>query len=237
MNDPRDKIEKDLRNEYSNYDQTVDVVSCWQSISDYVLHADHFYRFGKFRDDSGNDLTPDFAVAWSADGSEADLGSLICDIKKLPDPYPENATEDELARAKERFGSNVEEVFKYGQKLKYVSELFGLPNLTFSRHDVVLLTPNEVSSNVYNYLKEALPSRPFNIGSPLVLVEYTYNEADQLQRYVFTWKQGEANSPFSHPLLYERMIRQGQPLRGYPKHFMPHKIRHVTCNDQLLQSI
>jgi hypothetical protein len=62
-------------------------------------------------------------------------------------------------------------------------------------------------------------------------VEYTYNEADQLQRYLFTWKQGEANSPFSNPLLHERMIRQGQPLRGYPKHFMPHKIRHVTCND------
>lgn len=231
MNDPRDKIEKDLRNDYNNYDQTVDVVSCWQAISDYVLHADYFYRFGKFRDDSDSDLTPDFAVAWSADDTEADLGSLICDIKKLPNPYPESASDVELAEAKKHFGFNVEEVFKYGQSLRYVSEQFGLPKLTFRKHDVVLLTPSEVSSNVYNYLKEALPSRPFNIGLPLVLVEYTYNEADQLQRYVFVWKQGEANSPFSSPLLNERMIRRGQPLLGYPKHFMPHKIRHVTCND------
>jgi hypothetical protein len=231
LNDARDKIEKDLRNEYNNYDQTVDVVSCWQSISEFVLKADHFYRFGKFRDESENDLTPDFAVAWSDGAADASAGSIMCDIKKLPNPYPENATDEEVVRAGRNFGFKVEEVFKYAKTLAYVSDHFGLPKLTFSQHDVVLLTPNEVSSSACNYLKEKLPSRPFNIGRPLVLIEYSYNEADQLQRYVFTWKQGEANSPFSNPLLNDRMVIKGQPLLAYPKHFMPYKIRHITCND------
>ncbi len=231
MADPRDALEKQFRNQFSDYDQTVDVVCCWQAACDYLLTNHLFYRFGKFRDGSGRELTPDFAVASTTDGRNASPGSLICDVKKLPNPFPDGADEQALQRAQDIFGTNIEEVFRYGEAMQYVSDYEQLPKLTFSEHDVVLLTPIEVSSNVYNYLKKKLQTRPFNVGRPLVLVDYTYNQADHLERYVFSWKQGEANSEFSNLVLREQMITRAQPMKGWPKYFMPYKIKQIVCND------
>jgi hypothetical protein len=230
MLEPQDQLEKDLRNIYADYDQTVDVVSCWQAIVDFILSDHRFFRFGKFKTEIGETLTPDFAIAKTTDNKTASSGALIFDVKKLPNPFPENATENVQKEALARFENATSEVFKYKDVLKYTSEHMGLPKLTFASHDVVLLTPTEVSDNAYNYLKRTLP-HPFNIGRPLVLVEYTYNQADNLERYVFKWKLGECNSPFTNPVLRERMIDKGQPLTVYPKRFIPFKIRHITCND------
>jgi hypothetical protein len=231
MSKEQDQIEKEFRNVFTDYDQTVDVVSCWQSFAEFSLKGHIFFRFGKFQSTTAALLTPDFAVAnVTGETSTAGPGSFICDVKKMPNPFPENSTEIELKQAQERFGTAVSEVFKYSEPLKYVSQHFGLPQLTFAQHDVVLLTPAEVSDNVYNYLKRTLPS-PFNVGRPLVLVEYLYNQSDNLERYVFKWKQGEANSPFSNPILRTEMIDKAQPMKVFPKHFIPYKIRHITCND------
>jgi hypothetical protein len=96
---------------------------------------------------------------------------------------------------------------------------------------VVLLTPSEIVDPVYAYLAGRKKEKSFKVVRPLVLVEYFYSQADQPERYVFKWKQGEANSPFSNPLLREKMVTKGQPLCVYPKRFLEYKIRYVLCND------
>ena len=95
----------------------------------------------------------------------------------------------------------------------------------------MLLTPSEIVDPVYKYLVTRLDTKPFNVGRPLVLVEYFYSQGEQLERYVFKWKQGEANSPFSNPVLREEMVVKSQPLTVYPKRFLEYKVRHVLCND------
>jgi hypothetical protein len=230
-----DGVEKSLLKEFNDYDQTVDVVSCWHALSNFLFTSNkdkpHFFRFGKFRTEEEDDLTPDFAIAESADGTIADRGSLICDIKKFPNPYPDTTSDEQQQLAYKIFGKSVEEVFKYAVPLKFVSDYAKLPKLLFSKHDVVLLTPSEIVDPVYKFLTERVQKKPFNVGCPLVLVEYFYSQADNLERYVFKWKQGEANSPFSHPILRDRMVTKLQPLTVYPKHFLEYKIRHILCND------
>jgi hypothetical protein len=228
--DPADVAESGLLKEFNDYDQTVDVVSCWQAFCRFRSTHTHFYRFGKFR--TGNsDLTPDFAAADSQDGVNAASGSLVCDIKKFPHPYPEGTDKQGQELAYKIFGAAVEDVFKYAVPLTYVSDRDSLPKLTFSEHDIVLLTPSEIVDPVYKYLVGRVDKKPFNVGRPLVLVEYFYSQGDRLERYVFKWKQGEANSPFSNPTLREQMVAKGLPLVVYPKHFLEYKVRYVLCND------
>ena len=230
MADPSDVAERGFLKEFNDYDQTVDVVSCWQAFCQYRLKDTHFYRFGKFRTER-SDLTPDFAAADSTDGVNATSGSLICDIKKFPNPYPDRADTQQQELAYKIFGESVEEVFKYAVPLKYVSDRDNLPKLTFSEHDVVLLTPSEIVDPVYKYLVNRVVDKPFNVGRPLVLVEYFYSQGERLERYVFKWKQGEANSPFSNTVLREKMVTKNLPLVVYPKHFLEYKIRYILCND------
>lgn len=231
----QDTAEKNFLKEFSDYDQTVDVVSCWQSLSRHLMSNTNFYRFGKFRTKQGGELTPDFAVAEAVSHNKlffAAPGALVCDIKKFPNPFPETDDSKELERAYNIFGKSVEDIFKYAVPLSYVSEHGKLPKVTFTDHDVVLLTPSEIADPVYTHLVSKIQKKPFNIGRPLILVEYFYSQGDQLERYVFRWKQGEANSPFSNPILRDRMVTRSQTIKVFPKHFLEYKIRHVLCNDE-----
>jgi hypothetical protein len=229
--DEKDKAERNFLKQFNDYDQAVDVVSCWHTLSDSVLKNSYFFRFGKFRTDDNVELTPDFAIAESRDGSAAGPGAIVCDVKKLPNPYPEAADAAQQEMAYQIFGKSIEEVFKYGVTLSYASDHERLPKLVFSEHDVVLLTPEEMVDSAYKYLESQLEKKPFNVGRPLVLVSYYYSQADQLERYVFKWKQGESNSPFSHPVLADLMVAKNQPLKVFPKDFLKYKIRHILCND------
>jgi len=227
----KDKAERNFQKQFNDYDQTVDVVSCWNTLSDFLFKKSYFFRFGKFRTQEKIELTPDFAIGESEDGIVAAPGSIVCDVKKFPNPHPESADAAEQEAAYKIFGASVEEVFKYAVPLTYASDHGNLPKLAFHGHDVVLLTPEEIVDSVYKYLVSQLGSKPFNVGCPLVLVSYYYNQAEQLERYVFKWKQGESNSPFSNSVLADRMVVKSQPLTVYPKHFLRSKIRHVLCND------
>ena len=229
--DERDKAEQEFKKQFNDYDQTVDVVSCWHALSEIVFKKSYFFRFGKFRTEQKAEVTPDFAIAESKDGSAADSGCLVCDVKKLPNPYPESADADQEEAAYKIFGKKIEEVFKYGTGMTYASDYEGLPKLVFSEHDVVLLTPEETVDSAYKYLETRLGPKPFNVGRPLVLVSYVYSQSDQLECYMFKWKQGEHNSPFSNSVLADLMVRKSQPLKVFPKYFLKHKVRHIICND------
>jgi hypothetical protein len=228
VQDPRDKLEEKHLKQFSDYDQTVDVVSCWQSFTEFALTGATFYRFGKFRTDDQKDLTPDFAIGQDAQpAKKAGVGSLVCEVKKIPGPYGDGATS---SSPDEIFSKTIDSVSKYGRTMRYVSD-FGPAKVEFIDHDVAFMVPSEAVDSVYNYLKQNLKQKPFNVGRPLVLVEYVYSQSDRLERYVFRWKQGEANSAFSNRLLRERMVERAQAVEIYPKHFIPYKIRHVICND------
>jgi len=230
VKDPRDELEERHLKRFSDYDQTVDVVSCWQSFTEFALRGATFYRFGRFRTDDEKDLTPDFAIAQDAHlGKKAGMGSLVCDVKKIPDPFADEA-EGSSGSSAEIFSKTVESISKYGRTLRYVSDL-GPPKVQFVDHDVVLMVPSEAVDSVYNHLRHNLNKKTFDVGRPLVLVEYVYSQSDRLERYVFRWKQGESNSTFSNDVLRKQMVQKAQPVRIFPAHFIPYKIRHVVCND------
>ena len=68
------------QNEFSRYDQSVDVVSCWQTYfetSEYKALGSYFDRFPKSPNDGKQGLTPDFTVLI---GNNNDYG-LIFDLK------------------------------------------------------------------------------------------------------------------------------------------------------------
>ena len=221
------KAERNLIKAFNDYDQTVDVVSCWHQFSETVLGADGFHRFPKFQP---GDLTPDFAVTShrliEAGESRAGLGSFICDIKKFPHPYTDSANEDGDFRAYDR---SVEQLRRYASELRL--DVDQGTSIYYRRHDIILITKSELVDVVYKYLVGSNIQKPFHIGRPLVLVEYTYDAADQEERYVFRWKQGEHNSPFSHEILKKLMVDRAQPMKAPPHVFIPSKLEHVLCND------
>ena len=132
--DEKDKAEREFQKQFNDYDQTVDVVSCWQALSEFIFKKSYFFRFGKFRTDDKAELTPDFAVAESSDGDTGDPGCIVCDVKKLPNPYPESTDPAQQEAAYKIFGKKIEEVFKYGNRLTYASDYEQLPKLVFNEH-------------------------------------------------------------------------------------------------------
>ena len=119
--DEKDKAERSFPKDFNDYDQTVDVVSCWQALAGTLFKKSHFFRFGKFQNVEKIEVTPDFALTESKDGRQAARGALICDVKKLPNPYLQGADATQQELAYRIFGNSIEEVFKYGTKLTYIS--------------------------------------------------------------------------------------------------------------------
>jgi hypothetical protein len=176
------------------------------------------------------DLTPDFAITNKStkrgENEYVTKGSFICDVKKFPNPF---AIPDAKEGDFRGFDRSLEQLKRYGAQLRLAAGQS--TELIFGQHDIVLLTKSELADVVYRYLLDSNIPRPFNLGRPLVLVEYYYDAADQNERYVFKWKQGDHNSPFSHPLLRKDMVDRAQPMKVPPKIFIPSKYKHVLCND------
>ena len=210
-----------LIKQFNDYDQTVDVVSCWDVISGSVLKAHHFHRFPRF---SPGELTPDFAISKEAAGASS-AGSMIFDVKKFPDPYPSDGGEPDFRP----YDRSINQLRRYAAPISTSAK--GI-TFFFSEHDIVLITKGGLVDFVYKYLSESDIPKPFSLGRPLILIEYTYDASDQQEKYVFRWKQGANNSPFSHPELRRIMVERAQPLNVFPKMFVPSKIRHVICNDE-----
>src|SRR5206468_964587 len=107
-------------------------VSCWHSLSSFLFTNAYFFRFGKFRTEDKTEVTPDFAIAESTNDKVAPRGSIICDIKKFPNPYRESQSAEEEESAYKIFGASIDEIFKYAVPLSYISDYGELPKLVFT---------------------------------------------------------------------------------------------------------
>ena len=146
------RSENELIKQFSDYDLTVDVVSCWHSLSQTIYNFDAFHRFPKLHP---GDLTPDFALTVEKQERDSVIhainGSLICDIKRFPHPFSDPSLDKPDYRG---YKKSIEQLERYAGDLTLLQEAGG--KIRYSEHDVVLLTKTDVVDVVI----------PFRVSTP-----------------------------------------------------------------------
>lgn len=212
----RDCVDSLLK-EFGNYDRTVDVVACWQSILSYG-YADHLTYFDRFPDDPKSGLTPDFTALFG------DYG-IIFEIKRTL-PIEDVAFEKEMAQLL-RYDSN-DFTFRNGPGTERV-----LPK----RKDIVLLLHSPSASfQIAARIEDLIKNGKIKFQNSLVILEALFESGDAISRYIFR-KIPSQNRPFHDANLpnekrFETILEtEHKSLNAFPKHFVPWKVRQVFCND------
>ncbi len=210
---------KNQRNQFNNYDQTVDVVSCWHSFVESVfqekLDKCWFDRFPELE----NGLTPDFTILFDEEyGIIADVAHSI------------NKEVDVLE-------SKARQLKKYSE----VETLRGKSGLMVKpkRIDTMLILNSAFvdsdSQELYELLKEHEDLRP---RRPLIIMDYTFSQADSQSLYLFRKSVDPRNGHFcddhlsDNLRLEEYMGKRRKPLRSPPDKFAVNKAIHLFCNDE-----
>ncbi len=209
------KCREDLLTSFSNYDQAVDIVSCWQTfLRSYGPDLTYFDRFPVMGSEK---LTPDFAALFK--GSYG----LIGEIKRT---FPK----DPVA-----FRREMEQLVKYDQHLPFKVGQQGDPQMP-ERHDIVLVISADNSAEIANRINDIMSRGEFLFNNSLVIMEYFYNSGDRVSRYTIRKYQGR-NRPFRDEALppnrrLETILGvQHKAIQVTVSMFMPDKIREVLCND------
>ena len=217
--DSPNKCKKDLIDSFSTYDQTVDVVSCWQSILSYS-YRDRLTYFDRFPDLSPHRLTPDFTAVFNG------KYGIVFEVKRT---FPNEEVP---------FRKEIDQLLAYDNddiefKINNDGKTTKLKN-----HDIVLLLKAESSSNeVFLRLNRIIEDESELVfRNNLIFLEYFYTSKDRVSRYVFRKFLGE-NRKFRDKSLpgdirLETILGTGKSLSSYPKHFIKFKFNYVLCNDQ-----
>jgi hypothetical protein len=222
MNMPADESElnrcKDQQlKDYSSYDQTVDIVSCWQSLLTYSYENELVY-FDRYPEMTENDLKPDFTALF---GHEY---GLVGEVKRT---FPNDAV---------AFKKEIDQLVGYGSYTSFKSSLAG-DRVTPTKHDVVLVlfSPSAVYE-IAKRISELIQKEGSADKCNLVILEGLNLTAEEIPRYVFR-KIPTYNRAFRDDFLpYEKRFEtclglNCKSFEVYPKHFLEYKIREVLCND------
>lgn len=220
MSDDRDAFHScvdDLREDFRVHDQTVDIVSCWQSFLQHS-YPDSLEYFDRFPEDPDTGLTPDFTAHFGEYG-------LIGEIKRT---FPKN---------KKAFKKEMDQLIKYDQELKLQRNEGGELD-TPEEQDILLILfdPSaafQISKRVQNYLSEGEPP----LEGSLVIIDSFYESSSVKSRYVFRAIPGQEMDFQDEALpggkrLQTKLIDDQESISVYPKHFVDIKAREVLCNDQ-----
>lgn len=211
--------------EFSVYDQTVDVVSAWQSLLNYA-YADEltfFDRYPQLPVDAQDDpLTPDFTALFSP------KYGIIGEVKRtLPN--------DQVAFEKE-----LRQLIQYSNDMSFKASDDGA-RVVPEKHDIMLILFSQTSSfEIANRIQQTMTakSKEFNFKSNLVLMEGFNQTADIVPKYVFRKIPPPLNNVFRDECLPEEKrfeVILGQQYKSFsvtPKQFLDYKVRGVFCNDQ-----
>ena len=206
-----------LINEFTIYDQAVDVVSCWESIFKYG-YKDELLYFDRFPNIPPNNLTPDFTVLFD------DKYGIIFEIKRT---FPKND---------EAFKKEMRQLFSYDENLAFKadnSEKRIIPKV----HDIVLVVSAMDSYQILSRLKKITNElKEFSFNNKIIVIEYFY-QTNRTSRYVFRKLMGENGSFKDTSLPLERRLEhilgdKSEPFKCYPRHFMKYKINEIICNDR-----
>ncbi len=222
MNMPTDESELDLcKNEqlkkYSVYDQTVDIVSCWQSVLTYS-YEDELTYFDRYPEMTENDLKPDFTALF---GEEY---ALVGEVKRT---FPN----EDVAFKKE-----VDQLTSYGSYTSFKSASSG-DRVNPTKHDVVLILFSPAAAyEIAKRISDDIRNRNLSEKCNLIVLEGLNLTAEELPRYVFrkipTFNREFRDDSLPHEKRFETCLGINcKSFEVYPKHFLEYKIREVFCND------
>lgn len=183
-----------LIDEFTTYDQTVDVVSCWESIFRNG-YKDKIRYFDRYPNIPPNGLTPDFTVLFNKNYG------LIFEVKRTF-PQDENAFKNEMRQ-----------LLSYDADLALKADNSGnriIPKV----HDIVLVVSAMDSYQILGRFNNiANESEEFDFENNVIIMEYFY-QTNRTSRYVFRKLMGE-NRNFrdeSLPPREEARISFGRPI-------------------------
>lgn len=220
MSDEREAFHScidNLREAFRVHDQTVDIVSCWQS---FLQHSfpEALQYFDRFPEDPETELTPDFTAHFG------DYG-LIGEIKRT---FPKDQT---------AFEKEMEQLISYDQQMELQCDDQGNRD-TPETQDIllVLFDPSaafEIAKRVQDYLSE----RDEALTGNLVIIDSFYEDSSVKSRYVFRAIPGQPMGFRDESLpeekrLQTKVVEEQKSISVYPKHFVDIKAREVLCNDQ-----
>ncbi|MFC7177853.1 hypothetical protein [Halosegnis marinus] len=208
--------------EYNTYDQTVDIVSCWESFLNHsytgVFGDYHFDRFPTLSGDSA-ELTPDFAVTVTSEYG------LIGEIKRT---FPDDDTP---------FKRTLEQLARYDEpdQLQASDDRMLAPDTV----DLLLLIKGTAAPQIGIRIQRLLESGELSLDRNLVVVRYQYNTRDQRSRYEFQRVTAVEDEFRDGALRDEHALSTHmgkaadyQTLPVYPKHFHSEKVKKPICNDK-----
>ena len=211
---------RSLRLEFNNYDQLVDVVSCWHSFFDYCYASNNCgLFFDRFPTMGENALTPDFSMLFSSDYGI--VGEIARSIDKSP----------------EVLASKVGQLKKYDGEMHLKADLTGR-TVKPKVHDIMLLLHSDFSNKgamaLHDYWDSHEDERPSN---NVIIMEYNYSTGDVQSKYVFKKSLHFKNGTFRDDSLpgseqLERTLGAGSSIRMEPGHFVMNKAVNMFCNDK-----
>lgn len=153
---------------FREYDQFVDVVSCWDHLLSEKYSSDgafHFDRFPVMDDSQGAELRPSFAARFNPD-----YGILFDVNKRLP-------------QVEDRFEDKLNEIEKYDSHYTFGNgDGSGIEPRVF---DIALLVHGDHFQTETLRIDNAISSGKLNIESNLILMSYTYMDQETNPKYRF----------------------------------------------------
>lgn len=219
-------LHQELRADFNTYDQTVDVVSCWESFTkefyDEVFTDFYFDRFPTLEvedDDGKGEVTPDFTIYFNSEYS------IVGEIKRtFPDePKP------------------------FKRTLKQVRNYDGCPEIKAadgSRRsseitDILLLVSSTNANQIGTRISRLKKTSEVPFEENLILLRYWFNQMDTIARYEF-----ERVTQLDDGLR-DQQLPDDNSLSGEigedgdygtmivpPKYFVPEKVQKPICNDE-----
>lgn len=155
--------------DFTRYDQYVDVVSCWE---EFLRHYRPYFPdmyFDRYPTmppiEGGDPLTPDFSVYFN------DEYGIIFEVSRT---FP---IEEDL------FDRELNQIRNYDQSLQFKS---GDNTRSVPRtQDIVLLISTTDSQTIEHRIQSMLESGELDLESNLILMEYTYLDQDRTSQYQF----------------------------------------------------
>jgi len=203
---------------FTTYDQTVDVVSCWQAIFNYG-YKNHFEYLDRFPNMQPGNYTPDFTILFN------EKYGIIFEIKRT---FPND---------NDGFKRKVEQLMSYDKSLEFKKNDSG-DSIVPEVHDIVLLVGSSSSYEILRRINSLIDQDDdINFNNNIIILEYQFNSLDRVSHYLFRKLPGNNGKFRDHHLPKEERLEyilgeQAKSLKSMPEHFFPYKINYVLCNDE-----
>jgi len=212
---------KNLRASFSNHDQNVDVVSCWESIFRYRFMGNGCgIFFDRFPEMGENGLTPDFTMLLSNDYG------IVGEISRSFEKYDESL----LKKA--------QQLKKYDDELEFKADVDG-NKIVPKAHDILLLLHSDYSNACFVRLMDFWKkNKEMKLKNNLIIIDYNYSSVEATSRYMFKKILHDSNGRFRDSALPLRVQLEPQlgkrqkPLKVTPEHYYDLKSVNMFCNDE-----